>query len=98
MAEKRVIHVLIGAVKLPVRVSKENEREEENIRAASKLINIRMQQYQKKFSDKEIFDILAMVSLEMTNELIELKQNEKSNVGFDVISRINEKLDEVLEE
>ncbi len=98
MADKRVIHVSIGALKLPVRVSKENEQDEELVRKAAKLINKRMNQYQKMFSDKDIFDILAMTSLELTKELMVLDRNKESAVGYEVITRINDKLDEVLEE
>jgi hypothetical protein len=98
MVGKRIIHVNIGDCKIPIRVSRDDEQEEEVMRMAVKIINKRMQQYQKKFSDKDIFDILAMTSLEVAKELIVQSRNKNSALSFDVITRINGKLDEVLED
>jgi cell division protein ZapA (FtsZ GTPase activity inhibitor) len=96
MIEERIINVLVGGRQFPVKVDKLNESEEEIIRLASKIVNGRMQEYQIHFSDKEKFDILAMVSLEIASELVKEKQKKEVAVDESTILRISRKLDQVL--
>lgn len=98
MAEERIIHVNLGNLQLPVWVEKDNESEEELIRLSAKIINKRMQDYQIHFSDKEKFDILAMVTLEMARELVVEKHRKEVVLDEEAISRISRKLDQILGE
>lgn len=98
MAEERIIHVNLGNLQLPVWVEKDNESEEELIRLSAKIINKRMQDYQIHFSDKEKFDILAMVTLEIARELVIEKHRKEVVLDEEAISRISRKLDQILGE
>ncbi|MCF8295644.1 MAG: cell division protein ZapA [Bacteroidales bacterium] len=98
MAEERIIHVNLGNLQLPVWVEKDNESDEELIRLSAKIINKRMQDYQIHFSDKEKFDILAMVTLEIARELVVEKHRKEVVLDEEAISRISRKLDQILEE
>lgn len=49
--------------------------EEEQVRAAAKLINDKLRHLQQLFEVKDIQDNLAMVSLELANELIQAKKD-----------------------
>ncbi len=98
MAEERIIHVSVGNLQLPVWVEKDNESDEELIRLSAKIINKRMQDYQIHFSDKEKFDILAMVTLEIARELVVVKHRKEVVLDEEAISRISRKLDQILGE
>jgi len=98
MREKRIIKLNIANRKYPIRVSKHDEGEEEIIRKAAKLIDEKLKQYQKKFSDKEIFDILAMTSLQIAQELILTKTYSESAINVDSMLELSDRLDEILEE
>jgi len=98
MAEERTIHVLVGDHQFPILVDKNDESEEELIRLSSRIINKRMQDYQIHFSDKEKFDILAMVSLEIAKEMVIEKHKKEVALDEEAILRISKKLDQILEE
>ena len=53
--QKRKIHLGIAGKKFPIWVNKEDEGEEERLRLSTKLINKKMEQYQKKFPNRDIF-------------------------------------------
>ncbi len=93
---KRIIHVSVAEVKLPLHVSVQNAQEEEVFRLAAKLINKRMQEYQFKFSDKKKNDILAMVLLEFAKEMILEKHKKEVLIDEETIERINQQLDQVI--
>ena len=95
--EKRKIHLSIGGKKFPVWVSKSEEKEEEQFRIATKLINKKMEQYQKKFSYQDNFDILAMTSLQVMKELVNNKQEGVDSEEFDGLLEISDKLDEIIQ-
>jgi hypothetical protein len=97
MGEKRIINLQVGSLLLPVRIDKDDQDAEEVFRKAAKLITIRMQEYQKKFADQGIFDILAMTSLEMAVELYKCKNGQQVAIDFEVAGRISQKLDDILE-
>lgn len=98
MADKRIINVTIAGRKYPLWVSKQEEKEEEQFRLATKLINKKMDQYQKKFSNREIFDILAMTTLQTARELIASKQQGVKSIDIEGLLEINDKLNEIIEE
>lgn len=98
MADKRIIKISIANRKYPVRVSKADENEEEVLRKAAKIIDKKMQQYQKYFSNKELFDILAMASLQITQELIISKSSSVSQISDSELLELSDSLDEILEE
>ncbi|MEA3446483.1 MAG: cell division protein ZapA [Bacteroidota bacterium] len=98
MADTRIINLTIAGKKYPVWVDKNDEKEEEIFRLASKIIKKKMDQYQKKFSNRNIFDTLAMTTLQSTKELIEAKNHAIESKEMDKLIDINNKLDEILEE
>lgn len=98
MAEKRMINLTIAGRKYPVWVRKEVEKDEELLRLAAKLINKKMDLYQKKFSNRDIFDILAMTTLQTVSDLIESKQQAVKSIEIEELLDINDKLDEIIQE
>lgn len=98
MGEKRIIKLNLANRKYPIRVSKHDESEEEIIRKAAKLVDEKLKQYQKKFSNREIIDILAMTSLQIAQELILTKRSSESAVNVDNFIELSDRLDEILEE
>ena len=63
--------------------------EEETIRNAVTAINKRAEEYKKAFAYKDMQDILAMMSVEMTTKIMQLEDNSRY---------VNEKLMSKLEE
>jgi cell division protein ZapA (FtsZ GTPase activity inhibitor) len=98
MAEKRIINLTIAGRKYPLWVNKLDEKDEEQLRMATKLVNKKMDQYQKKFSNRDIFDILAMTTLQTAKELINSKQQGVKSINIEGLLEINDKLDEIIEE
>jgi hypothetical protein len=98
MADKRLINLALAGRKIPVWVNKQDEKDEELLRLATRLINKQMEQYQKKFSDRNDFDILAMTCLQAVKELVESKRLVNNKINLEELLEINDKLDEILKE
>ncbi len=73
----------------PYKLRVTSSSEEENIRKAVKTINKRAGEYMKTFAYKDMQDILAMMSLEMSTKITQLETNDQY---------VNEKLMSKLEE
>lgn len=67
--------------------------EEENIRKAAAVINEKVQQYRRRFSDKDTQDFLVMSSLQFVIKLIESEKNKDIEPLIDEIKDLNEELD-----
>lgn len=74
----------------PYKLRVTSSSEEENIRKAVKAINKRAGEYMKNFAYKDMQDILAMMSLEMSSKLIQLEENYQY-----VNERLMNKLEEI---
>jgi cell division protein ZapA len=75
---------------------KVSPREEETIRKAVKAINKRAGEYKKNFAYKDMQDILAMMSVEMSTKIIRLEENNRY-VNSKLMSKLEE-IENVLEE
>lgn len=64
--------------------------EEETIRNAVKAINSRAAEYKNAFAYKDMQDILAMMSVEMTTKILQLEENNQY-----VNSKLMSKLEEI---
>ena len=64
--------------------------EEETIRNAVKAINSRAAEYKSAFAYKDMQDILAMMSVEMTTKILQLEENNQY-----VNSKLMSKLEEI---
>lgn len=64
--------------------------EEETIRNAVKAINSRAAEYKNAFAYKDMQDILAMMSVEMTTKILQLEENSQY-----VNSKLMSKLEEI---
>jgi cell division protein ZapA (FtsZ GTPase activity inhibitor) len=92
MDDKFSIKINIADRPYPVKIIRTDE---EKIRKAAKFINDKIQLLkEKKYSNKDDQDFLAMVSLQLSTRLIELE--EKNNID-PIIRRVKE-LDEKLKE
>lgn len=67
-----------------------NPSEEETIRKAVQIINKRAEEYKKQFAYKDMQDILAMMSVEMSTKIVQLEENEQY-----VNSKLATKLQEI---
>ncbi len=67
-----------------------NPSEEETIRIAVQIINKRAEEYKKQFAYKDMQDILAMMSVEMSTKIVQLEENEQY-----VNSKLATKLQEI---
>jgi cell division protein ZapA len=93
MEEKLSIKVNIAEQYYPLKV---NRDEEERIRKAAKLINDKLLQYKQTYSDKEIQDFLAMVSLHFATKFLELEEKMDEMPIIEELVSINEEIEEYL--
>ena len=70
--------------------------EEENIRKAVKGINKRAEEYKKAFAYKDMQDILAMMSVEMSTKILQLEESDQY-VNSKLMSKLEE-IENVLEQ
>ncbi|MBR0073429.1 MAG: cell division protein ZapA [Bacteroidales bacterium] len=63
--------------------------EEETIRKAVKAINKKADEYKKQFAYKDMQDILAMMSVEMSTKILQLEENNQY-VNSKLMSRLEE--------
>lgn len=69
--------ITISIADRPYRLAITNEKEEENIRKAAKLINEKIKEYSTHYAFKDKQDLLAMVVLQFAAKVIEMElQNE----------------------
>ncbi|MBO7542033.1 MAG: cell division protein ZapA, partial [Bacteroidales bacterium] len=69
---------------------------EETIRNAVKAINSRAAEYKNAFAYKDMQDILAMMSVEMTTKILQLEENNQY-VNSKLMSKLEE-IENVLEQ
>ncbi len=63
--------------------------EEETIRKAVQIINKRAEEYKKQFAYKDMQDILAMMSVEMSTKIVQLEENEQY-VNLKLMTKLQE--------
>ncbi|MBI5218478.1 MAG: cell division protein ZapA [Bacteroidia bacterium] len=95
MENKLTIKVNIVDRYYPAKIDR---KDEEKIRKAAKIINEKVTLYrQKKYTDKDEQDYLAMVALQLSTRLIELEEKNNVNPVIQRVRNIDEKLREYLE-
>lgn len=72
MDEKLSIKVNVAERYYPLKV---DQRDEEKIRKAARLINEKLLQYKQRYTDKDLQDFLAMAALQFVIKLIECESN-----------------------
>ena len=74
----------------------DNEEAEERIRKAGKLISEKLFQHKQRFGDRDVQDILALVTLQFAVKTIELETKADSTEQVDRLKQICEQLDAFL--
>lgn len=95
MDEKLSIRVNIIDRYYPLKI---DNKDEEKIRKAGKIINEKVLQYKQKYSDKDIQDFLAMAALQYVTRLIELEEDADPSSLVKGLKELNEELDVYLKE
>jgi cell division protein ZapA (FtsZ GTPase activity inhibitor) len=95
MDDKLSIRVNIIDRYYPLKI---DNKDEEKIRKAGKIINEKVLQYKQKYSDKDIQDFLAMASLQYVTRLIELEENADPASLVKGLNELNEELEIYLKE
>lgn len=72
MDEKLSIKVNVAERYYPLKV---DQRDEEKIRKAARLINEKLLQYKQRYTDKDLQDFLAMAALQFVIKLIECESH-----------------------
>lgn len=93
--EKLSIKVNIADRYYPLKVE---SKDEERIRRAAKLINEKILQYKKRYSDKDIQDFLAMAALQFVTKIIDIEDKTDNTPLIEDLKILNEELEEFLKE
>ena len=94
MDDKLSIKLYIAERYYPLKVDR---NEEERLRKAAKLINVKILQYkEKKYTNKDVQDFMAMVSLQFATKYLECEEKLDESPIIDKIDSINTDLDEFL--
>jgi cell division protein ZapA (FtsZ GTPase activity inhibitor) len=93
MDEKLSIRISIADQYYPLKV---NRDEEERIRKAAKLINDKLLQYKQAYSEKDVKDFLAMVSLHYATKFLELEEKMNEIPIKEELANLNEEIKEYL--
>jgi cell division protein ZapA (FtsZ GTPase activity inhibitor) len=93
MGSKLSIKVNVADRFYPLKIDKSDE---EKIRKAAKMINDKVLQYKKKYTDKDIQDFLAMASLQFVIKLLEADEKPNDNLDVNMITELIDNIDEFL--
>lgn len=74
-----------------------NREEEEQIRKAAELINEKVERYKKTFSFRDNQDLLAMLSLQIATESLNLKIGNEKRSLIQELAGLNQNITEYLE-
>ncbi len=95
MDDKLSIRLNIGDKFYPMRI---NRDEEELIRKAAKIISDKLNQYRKKYAQRDIVDLLAMTALQYTKDFLEREEREDLSTVNDELKLVNIELEEYIEQ
>ena len=95
MDDKLSIKLNIGDKFYPMRI---NRDEEELIRKAAKIISDKLNQYRKKYAQRDIVDLLAMTALQYTKDFLEREEREDLSTVNDELKLVNIELEEYIEQ
>ncbi len=93
MEEKLSIKVNLADRFYPLKIDR---KDEEKIRRAARLINEKILQYQKRYTDKDIQDFLAMAALQFVTRVLELEETQEQDGMIDQIREISQELETYL--
>jgi len=93
MEEKLSIKINIAEQFYPLKIEKS---EEENIRKAAKMVNDRLMQYKRKYTESNLSDFLAMTALHFATKYMESNTEDELEEVIEEIRQINVDLDEYI--
>jgi cell division protein ZapA (FtsZ GTPase activity inhibitor) len=93
MDDKLSIKINIAEQYYPLRV---NRNEEERIRKAARLINDKLLQYKQTYSEQDVKDFLAMVSLHYATKFLELEEQMNEIPIKEELAGMNESIEDYL--
>jgi cell division protein ZapA (FtsZ GTPase activity inhibitor) len=93
MDDKLSIKINIAEQYYPLRV---NRNEEERIRKAARLINDKLLQYKQAYTESDVKDFLAMVSLHFATKFLELEEQMNENPIKEELAELNESIEDYL--
>lgn len=91
--DKFSIRVNVAERYYPLKI---DSKDEEKIRKAAKMINDKILQYKKKYTDKDVQDFLAMAALQFVTKIIEFENKSDISPVIDEVKELNEELEEYL--
>jgi cell division protein ZapA len=91
MSRKWPVNVKIAEREYPFMVEKEED--EERIRKAGRLINERLIQYKRRYSDRDVQDIIAYTAIQFAVKTIELETKASSTEQADRLKKLDDQLD-----
>jgi len=89
MDDKLSIRVNIADRYYPLKIE---QKDEERIRKAAKLINEKVLQYKQRYTDKDVQDFLAMAGLQFVIKMLEYEDGQDSSGFVDNIKELSEEL------
>ncbi len=87
------IHLNVADRQYPLRIKRKDEGK---MRAAAKMINGKVLQYKKAFSEGETRDFLAMAAVQLVVKLIELENDKNVDPIFEVLRDLDQELSEFI--
>ena len=94
--EEFTINVQVAQRSYPIKIQREDE---ERVRKAAKMINERIQEYEKQYAVDDKMDLIAMCALQITTELLEGDAEEKKILGevTSEVDYLNNKISSLLD-
>jgi cell division protein ZapA (FtsZ GTPase activity inhibitor) len=89
MDDKLSIRVNIADRYYPLKIE---QKDEERIRKAAKLINEKVLQYKQRYTDKDVQDFLAMAGLQFVIKMLEYEDGQDSSGFVENIKELSEEL------
>lgn len=74
-----------------------DRKDEEKVRKAAKIINEKVEQYQKRYGDKDGQDFLSMAAFQFVLRLIELEEKSNETPLITAIGEITDELEEFMQ-
>lgn len=95
MDEKLSIRINIADRYYPLKIDR---KDEEKIRRAAKLINEKVLQYKKRYTDKDTQDFLAMAALQYVIKTLDFEEKADVSPILENLKELEQELESVLNE
>lgn len=87
--DKLSIRIKIADRYYPLKIER---RDEEKIRRAAKMINDKILQYKQRYANSDVFDFLAMTSLQFVIKVIDFSEKQDIKSLLQNVKKIDEEL------